>query len=200
MTRLLTAIALVLSMMLTLTASAADTSGPQVGKPAPTFDLKDVNGKEHKLADYAGKIVVIQFQSATCPWERAYQPILNGVSDKYKDKGVVFVGINSNSSETVEKIKAKADDEKVPYDTLKDPGNKIADAYDAQTTPHIFIIDGKGVLRYKGGVEKAPSDPSGAGKASEQYLVPALDSIVAGKDPAQASTKSVGCSIKRVKQ
>lgn len=196
MTRILTALALVLSMAFTLTAMAAE---PEVGKPAPSFDLKDLDGKDHKLADYSGKIVVIQFQSATCPWERAYQPIINDVANKYKDKGVVFVAINSNHNEAVDKIKAKAAEEKMPFGILKDTGNKVADAYDAQTTPHIFIIDGKGVLRYKGGVEKAPENPKGAGKSKEQYLVPAIDALLAGKDPAETSTKSIGCSIKRQK-
>ena len=198
MTRILTALALVLSMALTMTAFAAAT-GPEVGKPAPAFELKDLDGKDHKLADYSGKIVVIQFQSAQCPWERTYQPIINDAANKYKDKGVVFVAINSNSTEAVDLIKKKATEEKVPFSILKDTGNKIADAYDAQTTPHIFIIDGKGVLRYKGGVEKAPDGPKGAGTSKEQYLVPALDALIAGKDPAQTSTKSIGCSIKRAK-
>jgi len=199
MIRFLAAVALVLSLTFTLSARAAE-SGPAVGAPAPAFELSDLDGKTHKLSDFAGKILVVQFQSAQCPWERAYQPILNDVANKYKDKGVVFVAINSNSTEKADQIKAKAAEEKMPYGILKDAGNKIADAYDAQTTPHIFIIDGKGVLRYKGGVEKSPANFKAAGKSDEQYLVPAIDALIAGKDPAQTSTKSTGCSIKREKK
>lgn len=207
-TRLWLAPALALTLALGLYLRAEDKdkhdNGPEVGKPAPTFDLHGSDDKDHKLADYLGKIVVVHFQSTTCPWERAYQPYLNQTAAKFaktehdgKTVEVVFLGINANKSESMDNVKAKLKEEDVPYVVTKDPGNKIADAYHATTTPHIFIIDARGVLRYKGGVEKAPTGPGGATKSEEQYLQPVLEALVAGKEPPVTQTKSIGCAIKR---
>lgn len=181
-------------------AVAEEPAKAEVGKPAPGFTLKTTDGKEHSLAALKGKTVVVQFASARCPWERAYQPILNDVAAKYTDKNVVFLGINANFNETPEEIKAIAEKESIPYAILIDKGNVIADIYQAQTTPHIYIIDGEGVLRYMGGIEKPPTSPAGAGKSDEQYLVPVLDALLGGKELPFTTTKATGCTIKRAKK
>lgn len=185
---------------------------PAIGQAAPDFTLKDVDGKEVKLADYRGKIVVLHFQSMNCPWDAGYQPILDKVASGYqpaktdkaadepKDAGkpeVVFLAINANHNEKAEDLKAYHDKAHMTYPILKDAGNKVADAYAAQTTPHMFVIDEKGVLRYKGGVEKAPVSPKDVGKSKEQYLGPVLDALTQGKEPPYTSTQSHGCTIKR---
>lgn len=203
---LVAALVLTLALTLQLRADESDkpANGPEIGKPAPTFDLKGSDDKDHKLADYKGKIVVLHFQSTTCPWERAYQPYLNQTATAFaktehegKVVEVVFLGINANKNESMDAVKAKLQEENVPYVVTKDPGNKIADEYHATTTPHIFIVDAEGILRYKGGVEKAPTGPRGATKSEEQYLRPVLEALVAGKEPPVTETKSIGCSIKR---
>lgn len=182
-------------------AAAEETAAKaEVGKPAPAFTLKTVDGKEHSLAEFKGKTVVLHWQSATCPWERAYQPVLNDLAAKFADKGVVFIAINSNHTETPEQIKAKAEAEKMPYPILIDKGNVVADAYAARFTPHMFVIDGEGVLRYMGGIEKPPTSPGGAGKSDEQYLEPVITAVSAGKESPYSETKATGCTIKRVKR
>lgn len=178
-----------------LMASVAGAS--EIGKPAPDFELTDTAGKTHKLSDYQGKILVIHYHAVKCPWDIAYQPILNDVAKQYQDKNVVFLGINSNKTEPMEMLKKDVTKKDIPYAVVKDPGNKVADAYGAATTPHMFIVDAQGVLRYKGGVEAAPGSPDEVGKSSEQYLVPALDALIAGNQPEKAETRSKGCTIKR---
>ena len=174
----------------------ADIAKPPVGQPAPAFELVGSDGQKHKLDEYKGKIVVLHWEAVTCPWDQAYQPILNKVSSDFS-KDVVFVGINSNKNDSMDDVKGIIKEDGIPYLVLKDPGNKIADAYGAQTTPHMFIIDAKGVLRYKGGIEKAPTSPNGVGQSQEQYLVPVLKALVAGQEPPVTETKSKGCSVKR---
>jgi peroxiredoxin len=207
---------LVLSMLL-MTAnptSAAEKERDgklEVGKPAPAFELKGLDGETtYKLADYRGQFVVITFQSATCPWERAYQPALNAYATEYGKQTVeidgkekpkfVFLAINANFNEKPDQIKAMAEKEKMTYPILKDPGNKVADAYSALTTPHIYIVDPAGNLAYQGGIEKAPRSPSQATKSEEQYLKPVLNALGSGSEVPYTDTISIGCTIKREKK
>lgn len=196
------ALAVVATLSFVRVASAAIAPDLEIGKAAPSFSLEGSDGKTHTLADYKGKVVVVHFQSCECPWDRAYQPIISGIATKFAKGGegkkdVVFIGINSNKSETMAQVKEAIAKEKIPYVILKDPGNKVADAYAGKATPHMFVIDGEGVLRYRGGIEKAGKGPADAGKSEEQWLGPALEAIVAGKAPKEAVTQARGCTIKR---
>lgn len=180
------------AMLMTSVASASE-----VGKEAPAFSLTDTAGKVHNLSDYKGKIVVIHYQAVQCPWDIAYQPQLNQIATDYVAKGVVFIGINSNKTEPMDMLTKDVSKKAIPYPVVKDPGNKVADAYGATTTPHMFIVDGEGVLRYKGGIETAPGSPDDVSKGKEQFLTLALDALIKGEQPAKAETRSKGCSIKR---
>ncbi len=179
---------------------------PEIGTPAPQFELTDSSGQVHKLSDYKGKLVVIHFQSCVCPWDQAYQPILNRLAKLGPTGGpgevgdrMVFLAINSNRSEDVDQIGAYVKAASIAYPILKDPVNEVADAYAAQTTPHIFVIgdDDEQTLLYKGGIEKAPLSPQDCGFSDEQYLEPVLGALLKGEAPPQSETQSVGCSIKR---
>lgn len=177
-----------------------DASNPyqkMIGEPAPSFTLQSVAGKSHSLADFEGKTVVLHFQSCRCPWDVAYQDQFNELAEKYQDKDVVFLGINSNKAEDVEMIEKYAEKSNIPYTILKDPGNKVADMYHAKTTPHMYIIDGEGVLQYAGGVEAVPGSIKQVSNMDTQYLAPAIEAIMNGETPKKSVTKSKGCSIKR---
>jgi len=113
--------------------SQAKAEQAQVGKPAPAFTLNDVNGRSHKLSDHKGKTVVLHFQSCNCPWEAAYQPILNQLARKYAGK-VIFIAINSNKTEHAAQIKQYASKMSMSYPVLKDADNQVADAYNARVT------------------------------------------------------------------
>lgn len=196
-------------MMLAVLAmsSLAMAAEPEVGKQAPAFELKDIDGNSHKLSDFAGKIVVLHFQGKNCPWDRAYQAQLNDIASKYastevgdKTVNVQFLAINANHNETAEQLKAYHEKAAMSYPILKDPGNKVADAYAARTTPHIYIIDGDGALRYKGGIEKAPVSLDDVSNMDEQYLQPVLSALVHGKELPATDTVPKGCGIKREKK
>jgi peroxiredoxin len=193
----LSVLALVLSVIVGVSAfaQAKTEQDPRINQPAPSFELTGTDGKSHKISDFKGKIVVIHFQGVQCPWERAYQPILNKVANEHPD--VVFLGINSNKAESMDDIKALQTKENIPYVILKDPGNKVADLYGAQTTPHMYIIDKEGKVVYHGGIEKAPANMKAVGKSSEQYLVPVVAALKEGKPLPATVTVPKGCTIKR---
>lgn len=196
----LSLIALVLSLIVSVGVSAQAQDNkkdgdPRINAPAVTFELPGTDGKNHKLTDFKGKTVVIHFQGVQCPWERAYQPILNKVAND--NPNVVFLGINSNKAESMDDIKALQTKENIPYVILKDKGNKVANDYGAQTTPHIFIVNAEGKLVYAGGIEKAPASTKAVGKSSEQYLVPVLEALKDGKPLPYTVTVPKGCTIKR---
>ena len=170
-----------------------------VGKPAPGFTLDAATGDgTHSLSDFEDKIVVLHFQSCNCPWDVAYQPQLNAIAEKFEDRGVVFLGINSNKTESGDQIQNYAPQANIPYTILKDPGNKVADQYMAKTTPHMYVIDGEGTLRYVGGIEEVPGGMNQVSQMDTQYLEPVLTALVNGSEPPYTVTKSKGCSIKRV--
>ena len=178
-----------------------DSSNPyqkMMGKAAPSFKLQSAAGESHSLSDFEGKTVVLHFQSCRCPWDVAYQDQFNELSKTYQDQDVVFLGINSNKSEDMEMIEKYAEKSNIPYTILKDPGNKVADMYQAKTTPHMYIVDSEGVLRYAGGVEAVPGSIREVSKMDTQYLAPAIEAIMNGETPEKSVTMSKGCSIKRV--
>ncbi len=121
-----------------------------IGRPVPDFKLAGLDGKTVSLSESRGKIVMIHFWSATCPFVLRYDDRLKAIPKDYADRGVVVLGIDSNGNETPEKIKAVAKERNVNYSILLDPGNKVADQFGAITTPHVFILNKEGVLVYEG--------------------------------------------------
>jgi peroxiredoxin len=203
MIRTLASIAMFVATVALAAPAYAEKPPAELGEAAPGFELKDLQGQTHKLADFKDKIVVLRFQSMHCPWDRmrpsgGYERMLSPMAKEYAGKDVVFLGINSNKNESVEKLKAYAEKHEIPYPILKDPGNKVADMYGARTTPHMFVIDREGKLRYRGGIEENPPTPEDCGKMDEQYLRPVLDALISGNEVPYSDKPSKGCSIKRV--
>jgi len=186
--------------------TADELQDPVIGDAAPAFSLDDVaTGETHSLADYQGKVVVLTYQSISCPWNfkresAGYERYLAPLSQQYADQDVVFLAINSNYNESVEEIASYHEENAIPYPILKDPGNVVADAYNAKTTPHVYVIaaDEAQTLLYMGGVEQIPTSPEQASKMDEQYLEPVLKAVLAGEELPYTKTSSTGCGIKRV--
>ena len=208
----------VLALPLAATALAlAPTYGDEARKPLAvgdvvpeTLTLPDLDGKPVAFKDLRGKVVMLHFWSGTCPFEKTANPVFRQLEAKYgSNKDVVFLGVNSNSTELGEQPGAGADwskfhadvrkrvtEEKFTHRMLVDHGNVVADVFAAQSTPHCFVIDKKGVLQYAGALA---DDPSGQkGDKARIYFAEATDAVLAGKQPDPATTKPYGCSIKRV--
>lgn len=175
-------------------ASAAIAEAPAIGAAAPDFQLTTLDGKPFSLASATkeNKAVVLMWISTQCPYSNAYNVQMKEMANAYASKGVLFVGINSNKTEDAEKAIAHAKKNGHTFPILKDPSNKVADLYDAQRTPEVYVVDSTGKLRYHGRITE---DHENA--ASSPDLKNALDALLAGKTVAKTVTKAFGCTIKR---
>lgn len=166
--------------------------------------------KIHRLEDYRkdpekkreGQIVVIDFWSIQCPWSVGYEDRLAALHREYSKRGVQFFGINSNftevdldSEDPFARIRTYMKDAEIGFPILYDKNNLVADRFEAGWTPHVFILDREGVLRYAGGID---DDPKGdRGDQATRYAARALDQLLAGEEVTEPKTKTRGCSIKR---
>lgn len=189
--------ALACAIALAGVVSPATASSPKLepGAQAPAFTLNDINGTEHSLKDFLGsKYVVIMFIATQCPVSNAYNGRMEQLAKEYASKGVAFVGINSNKQENLDEVRQHAKEHGFTFTVLKDPGNTVADAYAAQVTPEIFLLDSHGILRYHGRID----DSRDVQDVTSQDLRNTLDALLAQKEVPRAETKAFGCSIKRV--
>lgn len=174
--------------------SAEKLKALEIGATFPDFKLTDTTGKEHSLASYKDKIVVLNFCTQECPFSRGADPSINELATAYAEKDVVFLGVDSNKNLEPAAIQAHIDEAKIPYPILKDMDNKLADAVGARVTPEIYVIGKDGKLAYHG----APDDRAGPTETPKaHYLKDALDALTAGKAVEKATVKAWGCGIKR---
>ena len=193
MHKLMSSLALAVSLFAT-GALAAD-AGAQVGKAAPAFELKDESGKVHRLADYKGKTVVLEWTNPECPFvKRHYQAKTMAKTHKaFAGKDVIWLAIDSTAHNTPDKSAAWKKTEGFAYPVLQDASGVTGKAYGAKTTPHMFVIDGEGIVRYAGGID---DDPRGKSKSPNNHVQAALTAVLAKQAPANQSTKPYGCSVK----
>ena len=185
-------------------AAAFATTSPDLGKPAPAFSAVDSNGKSWSLADLKGKVVVLETTNHDCPYVRKHYNGKNMQAQQREAaaKGVVWLTVASSATgEQGHVTAAQANDltksrDAAPAAVLLDPQSKIARAYGATVTPHMYIIDAKGTLVYKGGIDSIPSSSPGDIPKAKQYVRAALDEVLAGKPIAEASTQAYGCTLK----
>lgn len=181
--------------------------GPAIGSKVPDFSLVDTNGKTHTLADYKGRTVVLEWTNFGCPFVVKHYDSMNmqSLQKKYTDKGIVWLSISSSakgkegSMTSAEWNKEIATQKAASLAFLLDENGKVGKAYDAKTTPHMFIIDGTGALAYKGAIDNKPSYKQSDVKGAKNYVSAALDEILAGKKVSLSSTEPYGCSVKYAK-
>lgn len=168
--------------------------GLTVGGTMENFSLPDTNGQTHNLDAIKGdKGAVIVFLSAQCPVVKAYNQRINEIAAAYKAKGINFIGINSNVTESADWVKSHAA-ETYSFPVLIDKGNVVADKLGATVTPEVYYVDSKRVLIYHGAIDNDKS----ATNITEEYLKSAFDLFLAGQKVARTTAKAFGCSIKRV--
>jgi peroxiredoxin len=172
-----------------------------IGKPAPDFSLTDLDGKAVKLSDFKGKTVVLEWFNPSCPFVvAAYKdgPLKDMAARAQKD-GIVWLAINSGApgkeGAGAEANKKARTDWKMTTPILLDEKGEVGRMYDAKTTPHCYVIDAKGVLVYRGGLDNAPQGKFEGDKRID-YLANALAEVKAGKPVTMPETKSWGCSVK----
>ena len=184
--------------------SGAQVKSIECGKPAPAFTLPDSRGGKRSLSDYAGKVVVLEWVNFDCPFVRKHYDSKNmqGLQKFASDRGVVWLTVcssadgrqgNFEAAEINRRIKEKG---ATPTAYLIDAGGATGIAYGARSTPHMYIVDPKGILIYQGAIDDiASTDITDVPKANN-YVRQALTEALAGKPVSVASTKAYGCSVK----
>ena len=163
-----------------------------INQPAPEFTLPDLDDRIHMLSDYRGKIVLVNFWSAECPHsERTDRSTLIKI-DEWKGD-VVLLLIASNGNESQDLIASVARSRRLPI-VLLDSDHAVADRYDAHTTPHLFVVDRQGSVRYRGAVDDVAL---GHRQATRSYLEEVVQDLLAGRKPRLEETQPFGCAIVR---
>ena len=180
-------------------AAASDDSPNQVGRKIEHFSSRDYLGTEHQLSEFSeSRLIVVAFLGADCPLAKLYGPRLQELSQKYKGQRVAFIGVNSNQQDTPTDIGHYVRQHGIKFPLLKDAGNKIADQFQAERTPEVFVLDEQRFVRYWGAID----DQFGVGysrpAATHQYVVAALDELLGNKAVSHPQQASVGCHIGRV--
>jgi peroxiredoxin len=175
----------------------------EVGAQAPDFTLKSVEGKDVKLSDYKGKVVVLEFYNMGCPFVKKHYKNgdMQALQTEYTGKDVVWLAINSTNPDhkdylSPDEAKKEVAEHKIAATAmLQDLEGTVGKSYEAKTTPHMYVIDASGKVVYQGAIDDAPdakSDP----KAAKNYVRSALNEVLSGKGVTEAKTKQYGCSIK----
>ena len=171
----------------------------QLGEKAPDFKLPATDGKSYSLSDFDhAKYLVVFFTCNHCPYVLGSDENTRRIAEKFKEHGVAFVGINSNSEKTYEEdsfenMVKRMEEHKFPWVYLRDQTQDVARAYGALRTPHFYVFDEERKLVYTGRALDNPRDPS---KATTHDLENALNELVAGKKITKPITNPIGCNIK----
>lgn len=189
---------------LTLGLSTASMAAATVGEAAPEFSLPSVDGKTVNLADFKGKIVVLEWFNKECPFVRKHYDSKN-MQDLQKEmtgKDVVWLTINSSAEgkqghETAAQgLETLTKEGASPTAYLLDSDGKVGKLYDAKTTPHMFVIDKDGKLAYAGAIDDKASAYASDIEGSKNYVRAAVEALTSGVAVAEASTKAYGCGVK----
>jgi peroxiredoxin len=164
----------------------------QINQPAPDFQLPDLQGVSHRLSDFRGRIVIVNFWSAECPHsERTDRSTMACLAQW--GQVVQMLSIAANRNEPVPMLAEAARARRLPM-VLVDADHAVADAYEAVTTPHAFVVDREGFLRYRGAVDDVTFRQR---KSTRFYLEEAVETLLAGRLPELQETASYGCTIVR---
>jgi len=185
------------------TGAGAGAAGPDLDKAAPDFTATDTNGKTVRLADFKGKLVILEWSNHQCPYVRKHYGAGNMQKTQAaaRDLGVVWVTIISSAPGEQGHVNAaeanRLTTERIakPHHVLLDPRGQIGRLYAARVTPHMFIVGADGKLLYKGGIDSIRSSRQSDIDKAKNYVTAALGEIKAGKPLADSDTIAYGCTI-----
>lgn len=187
-----------------LAGHAKASAEPKVGAPAPDFTVVDSSGKPQKLSDYRGKTVVLEWSNHLCPYVQKHYSSGNmqKLQQDATGKGIVWLTVLSSAEGTQGNVdavgadKLTADRKAAPSAVLMDAEGTVGKAYDARTTPHMYVIDDKGTLRYMGAIDDKPTSEVADIAGSRNYVMEAITAVTSGKEVAETVTRPYGCSVK----
>lgn len=184
--------------------SMAANARVSVNQPAPDFTAVDSNGKEHRLSDFRGKTVVLEWTNHDCPYVRKHYDSGNmqALQKTATGKGIVWLSIISSAPgkqghvSRAEANRLTSSRNAAPTAVLLDESGKIGRLYGAKTTPHMYIIDDGGELVYMGGIDSIPSTDTNDIARATNYVDAALNALSSGQPIEDAVTRPYGCSVK----
>jgi thioredoxin-related protein len=169
--------------------------------PKPDVKMQDVSGKDISLKKaMRSNGLLVMFSCNTCPYviKNQQRTVESGNYAMEKKIGVILVNSNEalrSEDDSYEAMKSYAKEQGYKWYYTVDKNSELADAFGANRTPECFLFDGKGKLVYHGAIDDNPSDAS---SVSRKHLKEAIDEMVSGKDISVKTSRSVGCSIKRL--
>lgn len=193
-----------LTAMAFILPASSNAAAPEVGKLAPDFETTDAAGNPFKLSDHKGSIVVLEWTNHECPFVVKHYGSGNmqKLQEETTAKGVKWISINSSAEGRQGNINPeealKVVEEQGAKSTVKilDPSGTIGKLYDAKTTPHMFVIDTEGTLAYAGAIDSNSSPNPASIEGADNYILAAVDELIAGKEVTTAQTQPYGCSVK----
>ncbi|MES2511668.1 MAG: thioredoxin family protein [Pseudomonadota bacterium] len=178
-----------------------------VGQAAPDFSAVDTAGKTHKLSDFKGKLVVLEWTNPGCPFVRKhYSGNQNGnmqsLQKEFTARGVVWLAVNSTETDSYDylapaKLAGWVNEKQArPTAVLMDESGRIGQLYGAKTTPHMYIVNPQGQLVYAGGIDSIASSRVDDIKTATNFVRQGLEESLAGKPVSVAVSRAYGCSVK----
>lgn len=175
-----------------------------IGQAAPAFSAVDTSGRRVALADFRGRTVVLEWVNPGCPFVRKHYDAANmqAVQKAALDRGVAWLAVNSTATDATdylppERMAAWMKEQKAAVTaTLMDADGKVGRAYGARTTPHMYVIDARGVLVYAGAIDNRPTARAADIAGATNHVSAALAEVLAGKPVSTPSTPPYGCTVK----
>lgn len=164
----------------------------QINTPAPDFTLPDLDGAIHRLGDTRGRITIVNFWSAECPWSARADAVLLPWLAGWGER-VAYLPLACNANEPPELLAEQARERGLSL-LITGAGRGVVDAWGAATTPHVFVVDPSGILRYRGAFDDITFRQR---TATRHYLREAVEALLAGRLPDPAETPAYGCAIVR---
>lgn len=198
--RFLTSALFVLSALISLPVAWA----ARVGDPAPEFTATDTNGKLHKLSDYKGKFVVLEWSNRGCPYTQKHYNSGNmqRLQREWTSRGVIWLTVISSAPGKQGYVTAGDENaylkqvNATPSAVLLDPSGALGHLYDAKTTPHMFIINPQGTLIYNGAIDDRPTTELADVNGANNYVSAALEQAISSKPVSVPTSRPYGCSVK----
>lgn len=195
---------LTITTLCVLFFSAQLHAAVKINEAAPDFTLTDSRNQTVSLSDFKGKPVVLEWTNHECPFVRKHYESGNmqKLQRDYTGKGVVWLSIVSSAPGKQGHVTGDQAEElsksrnASPTAVLLDPTGKVGQLYGAKTTPHMYIIDKDGVLRYAGGIDSIKSTNQADIKTATNYVAQSLEELFAGKEVSKPATAAYGCGVK----
>lgn len=208
MKKLIILLALIIAamMIINMTSKTADRANVDaiVGEQAPDFEVMDANGNMRSLSEFEGQYVILEWLNHGCPYIRKHYDGNNmqQLQEKYTDQGVVWLSVISSAPGEqgyMEPEEARQSIEEYgasPTAILLDPEGEMGRAYDARVTPHMFIIDPSGTVRYNGAIDDKPTPRASSLETAHNYIDAAMNSLMNGEEVEVKSNTPYGCGVK----